>query len=178
MVEKWPIYFLPSLFGCLNGFLFSNQRTAGRRTLEGRASAEKRKAAGAAGSRLAGSVIRGPFHVTGAWSECAISPRGIRNFYRMRTGQEEDNQDFHIYFFLCTRLHLTELKLLNGIKQAPFEPGGSGVIQSRLNESPALKPNRTMGATWAARETNTPPPPPPPPPPAPPPPLPPQICYI
>lgn len=65
MVEKWPIYFLPSLFGCLNGFLFSNQRTAGRRTLEGRASAEKRKAAGAAGSRLAGSVIRGPFHVTG-----------------------------------------------------------------------------------------------------------------
>lgn len=43
IVEKWPIYFLPP-FGCLNGFLFlvCNQRTAAKRTLEGRVSAENR----------------------------------------------------------------------------------------------------------------------------------------
>ena len=64
MVEKWPIYFLPP-FGCLNGFLFSNQCTAGRRTLEGRASAENAGGRSvAAGSKLAGSVIRRPFTLT------------------------------------------------------------------------------------------------------------------
>lgn len=68
IVEKWPIYFLPPL-GCLNGFLFppfSSRRTAVKRPLEGRVSAENREGRSQRGSSLAASAIRQEaFHTTG-----------------------------------------------------------------------------------------------------------------